>query len=300
MANQKEIEEAYDYMDELFRESLGDHADYSNALYNGNFSLTLKEAQQAKHEYILKSLNFKKGDKILDIGSGWGPMLKEVKDRGGIEVGLSLSPAQVRACQAHGLNEILKDWKDVDPKEFGIFDGIISMGSFEHYCSVKEFQAGKQDEVYDKFFKLCYDLLKPGGRLFLQTMMWGKSVPKVEDLDVHAPKLSDNWVLGHLSKFYPGSWLPNGLDHIVKCANPYFKLISENNGRLDYIQTSNAGGKIVSEFSFKKLFLMLKLVPKYLTDKDFRYQITSYRYSCNRLAFERSLFDHQRMVFEKK
>ena len=39
---------------------------------------TLDEAQRAKHEYILKGINFKKGDRVLDIGCGWGPMLQAV------------------------------------------------------------------------------------------------------------------------------------------------------------------------------------------------------------------------------
>ena len=72
MATQKEIEATYDYMDEIFRLSLGNHADITGAMYNGDFSMTLEEAQKAKHEYILSGIHFKKGDKILDIGCGWG------------------------------------------------------------------------------------------------------------------------------------------------------------------------------------------------------------------------------------
>jgi len=215
-------------------------------------------------------------------------------------MGLTLSPAQMRACKADDLNTILKDWKTLNPKEIGTFDGIVSVGAFEHFCSVEELKAGKQDQVYDQFFKLCNDLLKPGGRLFLQTMMWGDQVPKPTDLNVKAPKLSDQWVLGHLAKYYPGSWLPNGLEHIISCANPYFKLISENNGRLDYIHTMNEWGKAVMRFSFKKLWFVLKLAPRYIADKNFRYQVTSFLYSCNTLCFKRSIMSHQRMVFEKK
>ena len=65
MATQKDIEATYDYMDEIFRLSLGNHADITGAMYNGDFSLTLEEAQKAKHEYILAGIHFKKGDRVL-------------------------------------------------------------------------------------------------------------------------------------------------------------------------------------------------------------------------------------------
>ncbi len=300
MATQKEIEATYDYMDEIFRLSLGNHADITGAMYNGDFSLTLEEAQKAKHEYILSGINFKKGDRILDIGCGWGPMLKIIKDRGGQGMGLTLSPAQATACRADGLDASVRDWKESDPKDIGRFDGVVSVGAFEHFCSIEELHRGKQEEVYGHFFKLCSDVMDGGGRLYLQTMLWGKRVPKYpEDFDVNAPKLSDRWVLGHLQKFYPGSWLPDSLEQIEKCASPYFKLVSENNGRLDYIQTIIDWGKESNKITLKKILLGLKLMPRYIMDKNFRYQVTSLRYSCNNLCFQREIMSHQRMVFEK-
>jgi cyclopropane-fatty-acyl-phospholipid synthase len=300
MATQKEIEATYDYIDEIFRACLGDHADITCAMYNGDFSLTLEQAQKAKHEYILSGINFKKGDRVLDIGCGWGPMLNAIKDHGGRGSGVTLSPAQAASCKREGFEVFLRDWKVLNATEIGTVDCVVSVGAFEHFCSIDELKAGKQDKIYDNFFKLCYDILPKGGRLYLQTMMFGKRVPKPEELNVNAPKLSDEWVMGHVGKFYPGSWLPNGLDHIVKCASPYFKLISENNGRKDYIQTNKDWGKAGYKHWFKVALLTLKLLPKYITSRDFRYQVTSLMYSCNQLCFEREIMSHQRMVFEKK
>ena len=51
MATQTEIADTYDYMDEIFRLSLGESADITGAMYNGDFSLTLEQAQKQKHEY---------------------------------------------------------------------------------------------------------------------------------------------------------------------------------------------------------------------------------------------------------
>lgn len=301
MATQKEVEATYDYMDEVFRLSLGNHADISGAMYNGDFSLTLERAQKAKHDYVFSNIHFKKGDRVLDIGCGWGPMLAAIREYGGRGIGLTLSPAQARACQADGLNAFVKDWKDIDPKEIGRVDGIVSIGAFEHFCSITEMQAGKQEEIYRHFFELCSHLLVSGGRMYLQTMMWGRRVPRYpEEFDVNAPKLSDRWILGHIIKFYPGSWLPDGLQQIQKCASPWFDLVSENNGRLDYIQTMKEWGQRASRLTVKKIVFALRLIPRFMANKEFRYQITSLRYSCNQRCFQREIMSHQRMVFEKR
>ena len=119
----------------------------------------------------------KLADYVLDIGCGWGPMLKSTNDHDGDSIGLSLSPKQVKACRQNGLNVILRDWKELQPGELGKFEVVISIGSFEHFCSVEEYFEGKRDKIYDRFFRTCHDLLVDDGRLYLQTMTWGKNLP---------------------------------------------------------------------------------------------------------------------------
>jgi cyclopropane-fatty-acyl-phospholipid synthase len=299
MASQKEIESTYDYMDRIFRILMGEHGDITCAMYNGDFALSLEQAQKAKHNYILNGIKFTKGDRVLDIGCGWGPILHTLRDAGGDGIGLTISPAQAKACVAKNLHAELLDWKQIRPDTLGKFDGIVSVGAFEAFCSIEELEAGEREEIYQRFFKLCHELLKDNRRLFLQTMTWGTKIPVPGDLNIRKPKLSDEWVLGLLGKFYPGSWLPDSLEQIQKCAAPYFRLVSENNGRLDYIQTLKEWGEKMSVFSLRKLMFELKLLPKYIGNKHFRYQITSLRYSCNRLCFEREIMSHQRLVFER-
>ena len=85
-------------------------------------------------------------------------MLKAVKERGGHAIGLTLSTKQAETCTRGGLEAYVKDWKEISVDTFGPFDGIVSVGAFEHFCSVEEYLAGKQDVVYDHFFRLCHDL----------------------------------------------------------------------------------------------------------------------------------------------
>src|ERR1700692_3921366 len=98
MANQQQIEEIYDFMDEIFRVSFGEHADLTCAMFDGDFSKTLVQAQRDKHDYMLEGIGFKPGMRVLDIGSGFGPLLKAVQERGGHGIGLTLSGKQAQGC----------------------------------------------------------------------------------------------------------------------------------------------------------------------------------------------------------
>src|SRR5947209_20050786 len=119
MANQQEIEETYNFMDEIFRLSFGEHADLTCAMYNGDFSKTLAQAQRDKHDYILNSIRFKARARVLDIGCGFGPILNVVKERGGHGIGLTLSRKQAEACRRSGLEVYVKDWKRSEERRVG-------------------------------------------------------------------------------------------------------------------------------------------------------------------------------------
>ena len=309
MANRQEIEDTYNFMDEIIRVSFGEYADVTCAMYNGNFSKTLAQAQKDKHDYILQAIHFKKGARVLDIGSGWGPMLKVVEEREGCAIGLTLSTKQVEACKRKGFDVYLQDWKAITVDTFGKFDGIVSVGAFEHFCSVEEYLAGKQDSVYEQFFRLCHELLPEGGRLYLQTMMWGKNAPPYERISLEAEKGSNEYIVAVAGKFFPGSWLPFGEEHILRVASPYFELICDNNGRLDYIETMEQWGKLWNftlsnlkppYFSFPKLLAVAKLVPRYLADKDFRCRMEFIRNAYDKEIFKREILDHQRLVLQRK
>lgn len=108
MATQQEMEATYNYMDEIFRLSLGETGDITCAMYNGDFSKTLAQAQEDKHDYVLDALNFFPGFRMLDIGSGWGPMLRAAKERGGHGVGVTLSTKHAESCRGNGLEAYVK------------------------------------------------------------------------------------------------------------------------------------------------------------------------------------------------
>lgn len=300
MADKSDLDFTYSTIDKIFRLSLGESADYSGAKYDGDFSLSLEQAQRAKHEFIADSLHIGKGSRVLDMGCGWGAFSKYVtEERQAQSIGLTLSEGQAHACQKNGLNVVVKDCRYVKPEDFGPFDAIAAIGSMEHFCSIEEWQAGRQESIYRDFFQTAHDLLPVGGRLYVQTMVFGKNMPAFEDISLKAKRKSAEHVLALMIKEFPGSWLPYGPEMVIGSAAPNFRLISQSSGRLDYIETIGQWRKRFRKFGFRKYALYLSMLPRYLMDKELRHQIEVFRISPNRVCFELEVMEHYRLVFEK-
>jgi cyclopropane-fatty-acyl-phospholipid synthase len=299
MANQRDLEFTYSLIDRMFRMSMGELADFSGAKYDGDFSLTLEQAQRRKHDYVAETIRIGAGSHVLDLGCGWGPFLNYLRTIGADGIGVTLSTAQAASCRRNGLRAEIRDGRTIGSETFGKFDAVASLGAFEHFCSLEEYRAGKQDETYANVFQRVASLLPPGGRFFLQTMVFGKNMIPADQVDVTAPPDSDAFYLGLLGKQFPGSWLPYGADQIERTAEPYFKLVSASNGRLDYIETIRQWRRRFAAPSIGKTILKLRLLPRYLLSPNFRLAFVS-GVSANTVCFERELLDHYRLVFEKR
>lgn len=297
---QQEMDFTYTNVDRLIRLSLGENADVDNALYyDGDYSVPLEKAQQQKSAYVCEKLGITKGTKVLDMGCGWGGFLKYVKDLGAEGTGVTLSSGQAAACRKNNLNAYIKDMRYITPDDFGTFDAITAIGSLDHVASIKDYLNGDQDTVYDKFFSNVARLLPTGGRFYVQCMVFSKNMIPFEKFDINAPRGSVPYVCALQAKHHPNSWLPYGGEHIIRVAAPYFRVIDHNSGRLDYIETNRQWHKRITRFNLKKYLWFLSLIPKYLKDKEFRYQLDVLRHNPNRLCFELEIFDHSRLVFEK-
>ncbi|MGA2763831.1 MAG: class I SAM-dependent methyltransferase [Spirochaetia bacterium] len=299
MASRQEMEYTYSLMDQIFRLSIGERGDFSGAMYDGDFSLSLEEAQDRKHRFIADMLNVGKGTRILDMGCGWGPLLAFFEELGAKAKGLTLSSAQAASCRRAGFDVEIMDCRAIRPETFGQFDAITSVGAFEHFCSVEEWQQGKQDAIYGSFFRTVADLLPVGGRLFLQTMVFGRNMIDYPRIDIHAERGSTPYVLAVMRRQFPGSWLPFGSEQIERNARPWFRTVFKGSGRLDYMETIRQWGTRYRRFSPKKYAFYLSLVPRYLARRDLRQRLSRDQLRSNILCFEREVLDHFRMVLEK-
>src|SRR5689334_15481466 len=164
MAGRREIDFSYSLTDRVIRLALGELADFSGAKYDGDFSLTLEQAQRRKHEYVAEQIAIKKGRRVLDLGCGWGGLLDFVRRLGASGVGVTLSSAQVAACRRHGLDVHLHDAREVTRDSFGPFDAVASLGAFEHFCSPEDYRAARQEQTYRDVFARVASVLPDRGR----------------------------------------------------------------------------------------------------------------------------------------
>jgi cyclopropane-fatty-acyl-phospholipid synthase len=298
VADRKDIDFSYTLTDKVIRLALGEMTDFSGAKYDGDFSLTLEQAQRRKHEYIAEQIGLAEGQRVIDLGCGWGPLLNFFRERGAKGLGVTLSTAQLESCRRHGLDARLHDARTVTRDTFGPFDAAVSLGAFEHFASPEDYEAGRQDDVYKNLFANVAGLLPARGRFYLQTMVFGRNMIPIEQVDRHAQRDSDAWYLAMMQAAFPGSFLPFGSEQVEHCAEPHFKLVSKVSGRLDYIQTIKEWDKRTEAWNPRMALLKLRLIPKWLTSPEFRFAFTSGA-SSNLVCFERELMDHFRFVFEK-
>ncbi len=298
MADRKDIDFSYSLTDRVVRLSLGELADFSGAKYDGDFSMTLEQAQRRKHEYVAEQIGLHQGQRVLDLGCGWGALLNYMRSRGAVGVGVTLSEAQLASCRRHGLDVHLQDALQVTRETFGPFDAVVSLGAFEHFCSPDDYEAGRQEDIYRGLFENVAGLLPDKGRFYLQTMVFGRNMIPVDQIDRSAPRESDAWYLAMMKAAFPGSFLPFGQEQVVRCAAPHFRLVSSQSGRLDYIETIRQWDERTEAWNPRMALLKLRLLPKWLTSSEFRFAFTS-GVSSNSACFERELMDHYRLVFEK-
>jgi len=124
-------ERHYDRGNELFRNMLDKRMVYSCGYWKD--AKDLDSAQEAKLELICRKLGLKPGDRVLDIGCGWGSLAKYAAENYGTEVvGITVSKEQLslgrELCRGLPVELRLQDYRDIDER----FDHVVSVGMFEH------------------------------------------------------------------------------------------------------------------------------------------------------------------------
>jgi cyclopropane-fatty-acyl-phospholipid synthase len=154
------ISHHYDISNDFYRQVLGPTMTYSCAYFASPHS-TLEQAQTDKHELICRKLRLREGERILDVGCGWGTLAIHAAARFGVSVvGVTLSEKQAelagkRVAEAGVGDRVqvrLQDERDVDD---GPYDAITSVGMFEHVGA----------ERLGEYFAHLHGLLRPQGRL---------------------------------------------------------------------------------------------------------------------------------------
>ena len=101
------------------------------------------------------------GARVLDIGCGYGRILRAAAVRGARAIGITVSPEQVRRTQRAGLDVRLQDYKRLGREWDGQFDAGIANGSIEHFAQPADAASGRDDEIYRHLFATVHRLLDP-------------------------------------------------------------------------------------------------------------------------------------------
>jgi cyclopropane-fatty-acyl-phospholipid synthase len=170
--DRRAVRHHYDVGNEFFSLFLDRSMTYSCAYFSGGAE-TLEEAQEAKLELVCKKLALREGERVLDVGCGWGSFVLHAATRHGVSaVGITLSEHQAqlardRAREAGAADRVefrVADYREISD---GPFDAIASIGMVEHVG----------EEQIDVYAKRLWSLLSPGGRLL------NHGIAKLKDFD---------------------------------------------------------------------------------------------------------------------
>jgi len=162
--SRRNVAHHYDLGNELYELFLDEDMQYSCAYYTDP-SNSLEQAQADKKAHIAAKLYLQPGQRVLDIGCGWGGMALYLHQAAKVDVlGVTLSEQQLavarRRAEEAGVADHVKfeliDYRHIQ----GEFDRIVSVGMFEHVGA----------RHYDEFYGTCQRLLKPDGVMLLHTI----------------------------------------------------------------------------------------------------------------------------------
>jgi cyclopropane-fatty-acyl-phospholipid synthase len=210
----------YDLDGRLYSLFLDTDKQYSCAYFETP-DASLEEAQLAKKRHLAAKLLVDPGDRVLDIGSGWGGLGLYLAEMTGADVtGVTLSTEQLQVSNARAAEKnltqsakfLLKDYRDIP----GPFDRIVSVGMFEHVGV----------DFYESYFRHCAELLADDGVMVLHSI--GRSDP---------PDVTNPWIAKYI---FPGGYIP-ALSEIVPVIEKVGLLVCDIEIlRLHYAETLKA------------------------------------------------------------
>lgn len=220
----------YDVGTDFFRTWLGDELVYSAArwkepLTGERIASTLEHAQAAKLDFHLEAVKAGHGHTLLDIGCGWGALMRRANSRYGakLAIGVTLSREQYDYIQAQSRPHVqvhLESWENV--KLAHPVDGVVSIGAFEHFTK-PGLERARKVAIYRGFFERTRGFLKVNGRLSLQTIFW-QAVERHRAREIVPLEV------------FPESDLPY-LDEALEAAQPFFRVRHLETSAEDYTHT---------------------------------------------------------------
>ncbi|BBY17767.1 cyclopropane mycolic acid synthase family methyltransferase [Mycolicibacterium litorale] len=226
----EDVQAHYDISNEFFGLWQDPTRTYSSAYFERE-DMTLEEAQLAKIDLALGKLDLRPGMTLLDVGCGWGAMMKRAIEKYDVNViGLTLSKNQQALGQQilDGIDTqrsrevMLRGWEEFEQP----VDRIVSIEAFEAFPK----------ERYKAFFDLCHRIMPDDGRMVLQTIM-GHPLKRWPELGVPIT-MSDLRFMRFIAKeIFPGGSVPCDEDVIEFSTAAGFSVAERDDLTASYVRT---------------------------------------------------------------
>jgi len=222
--SRKNIVAHYDLGNGFYKLFLDKTMTYSSAYFE-KVDQKLEEAQLAKVDRLCKKLKLKKGEHLLEIGSGWGFLAVHAAKHYGVKVtSVTLSDEQLKFARSRAVQENLSN-----QIEFKLLDYRKIEGKYDKIVSVEMLEA-VGEKYYESFFAKCQEVLKPDGLMALQVIT-------CPDNRFEQIKKGVDFIQKHI---FPGSLIPSiaRLNKAVNRTGDMFLYEMEDMGR-HYAKTLN-------------------------------------------------------------
>ena len=226
--SKKNIHAHYDLGNEFYRLWLDPTMNYSSAWFEGNRSRPMEEAQWAKVRRALTECSVKPGDRVLEIGCGWGALAEcAAREFGATVTGVTLSSEQLAWAQKRltdaGLPGDLRfqDYRDLNTGDRGNSDA-----PFDAIASIEMFEAVGR-EYWPSFFETVRAQLKPGGKACVQSIVIRDDL---FERYVHSTDFIQQYI-------FPGGLLPSPTEFRKAAARAGLRIVGELAFGLDYAET---------------------------------------------------------------
>ncbi|MES1974552.1 MAG: cyclopropane-fatty-acyl-phospholipid synthase family protein [Pseudomonadota bacterium] len=218
--SKRNVAHHYDLSGSLYDLFLDQDRQYSCAYFQ-RADTSLEQAQFDKKAHIAAKLSLEPGQRVLDIGCGWGGMALYLHEVADVDVlGITLSEEQLKIARARAAAAGVADRVQFELMDYrnvtGRFDRIVSVGMFEHVGPPH----------YRTFFRKCCDLLTPDGVMLLHTI--GRA---------DGPGATDPWLAKYI---FPGGYVPALSQIVPEIERSYLWLTDLEVLRLHYAYTLEA------------------------------------------------------------
>jgi cyclopropane-fatty-acyl-phospholipid synthase len=222
--SKKNIHAHYDIGNEFYRLWLDPTMNYSSAWFEGDRTRPMEEAQWAKVRRALTECHVKPGDRVLEIGCGWGALAEcAARDFGAVVTGVTLSSEQLEWARKRladaGLpgNLRFQDYRDLKAGSEAPFDAIASIEMFE--------AVGR--EYWPSFFETLNSQLKPGGKACVQSIVIRDDL---FDRYVNSTDFIQQYI-------FPGGLLPSPAEFRKAAGRAGLRVVNELEFGPDYAET---------------------------------------------------------------